>query len=208
MRLITFALTALVTLYSFTAHAGIFKIDLLAPSAIPSNNEFRGNIPLAERFYTLGGNLQANQAGELTLEFSFLDKEAGRVNTFESEGFSINTTTDKTPFAYTKAYSAGDLIDFHFSTSVLAAPFNSVLNGNNTTTPLYVSFAIALDTLYKGELYDAILFFDDGGVNYEDDNHDDLLIGIKAKANVPESSALILMLMGLAGLFAARRMKA
>lgn len=207
MRLITFALTALVTLYSFTAHAGIFKIDLLAPSAIPSNNEFRGNIPLAERFYTLGGNLQANQAGELTLEFSFLDKEAGRVNTFESEGFSINTTTDKTPFAYTKAYSTGDLIDFHFSTSVLTAPFNSVLNGNNTTTPLYVSFAIALDTLYKGELYDAILFFDDGGVNYEDDNHDDLLIGIKAKANVPESSAFILMLMGLAGLFVVRRKK-
>jgi len=72
---------------------------------------------------------------------------------------------------------------------------------------IYVSFAIALDTFYKGELYDAILFFDDGGVNYEDDNHDDLLIGIKAKANVPESSALILMLMGLAGLVAVRRTK-
>ncbi len=41
-------------------------------------------------------------------------------------------------------------------------------------------------------------------MNYEDDNHDDLLIGIKAKANLPESSALILMLMGLAGLVVVR----
>ena len=71
-----------------------------------------------------------------------------------------------------------------------------------------ITFALtALDTFYKGELYDAILFFDDGGVNYEDDNHDDLLIGIKAKANVPESSAWILMLMGLAGLVVVRRKK-
>lgn len=207
MGFIKYALASLITLSSLTAHAGLLKIDLLSETAIPSNNDFKGNIPVAERFYTLGGNLQANQTGQLTLEFSFLDKEAGRVNTFESEGFSINTTTDKVPFVYTKAYSEGDDISFGFFTTVLAAPYNSVLNGSNTTTPLYVSFAIALDTVYKNVFYDAILFFDDGGLSYEDDNHDDLLIGIKARAHVPESSTLVLMFMGLAGLFAARRMK-
>jgi hypothetical protein len=55
-------------------------------------------------------------------------------------------------------------------------------------------------------MYDAILFFDDTGGYKDDDNHDDLVIGIKA--SVPESSTFVLMLMGLAGLFAARRLKA
>lgn len=207
MRLFKFAPVVLVALCSVTAQAGLLKIDLPNTTAISSKNDFRGNIPLAERLYTLGANLQSNITGELTLEFSFLDKEARRVNTFESEGFSIDTATNKTPFVYTKAYSMGDLITFNFSTTLLAAPFDMVTNGSNTIMPLYVSFAIALDTLYKGELYDAILFFDDGGMSLDDDNHDDLLIGIKAKANVPESSGLMLILMGIAGLFAARRMK-
>jgi len=208
MKLIKYALASLITLGSLTANAGLLKIDALTETAIPSNNDFRTKIPVAERFYTLGGNLQANQTGELTLEFKFLDKEAGRVNTFESEGFSINTTTDKTPFSYTKTYSESDNIDFSFFTTVLAAPYNTVVNGSNTTTPLYASFAVALNTTYKNVFYDAILFFDDAGVGYEDDNHDDLLIGIKAKAHVPESSTLVLMFMGLAGLCAVRRMKA
>lgn len=208
MRLIKYALASLITLSSLTANAGLLKIDLLTETAIPANNDFKGNIPLAERFYTIGGNLQANQTGELTVEFSFLDKEASRENTFESEGFSINTTTQKSPFAYTRAYSESDDISFGFFTTMLATPYNSVLNGSNTTAPLYVSFAIALNTVYKNVFYDAILFFDDGSISAEDDNHDDLLIGIKARAHVPESSTLVLMLMGLAGLFAARRMKA
>jgi hypothetical protein len=208
MRLIKYALASFVTLGSLTAHAGLLKIDIAGESAMPTNNEFRGHIPVADRFYTLGGNLQANQTGELTLEFSFLDKEAYRVNTFESEGFSINTTTDKIPFMYTKAYSEGDDISFSFFTNLLPAPYHTVVNGSNTTAPHYTSFAVALNTVYKKVFYDAILFFDDGSVNQEDDNHDDLLIGIKAKATVPESSTLILMFMGLAGLLAVRRMKA
>jgi hypothetical protein len=208
MRLIKYALASLITLSSLTANAGLLKIELGAETAIPTNNDFLSKIPVTERFYTLGGNLQANQTGSLTLSFNFLDKEASRVNTFESEGFSINSTTQKAPFVYTKTYSESDDISFSFFTTLLAAPFNTVVNGSNTTAPGYVSFAIALDTIYKGVLYDAILFFDDAGLSYDDDNHDDLLIGIKAHANVPESSTLILMFMGLAGLLAARRMQA
>lgn len=208
MKLIKYALAAFVTLVSLTANAGLLKIDITAPTAIPTNNDFRGKIPAAQRFYTLGANLQANQTSELTLEFSFLDKEAYRVNTFESEGFSIDTTPGQTPFAYTKMYSEGDLISFNFFSTPLPAPYNAVVNGANTIEPRYVSFAVALNTVYKNVFYDAILFFDDGSPTIEDDNHDDLLIGIKAKATVPESSTLILMFMGLAGLFAARKMKA
>lgn len=212
MKLIKYTLASLITLSSLTANAGLLKIDVLAPTAIASNNDFRNKIPLAERLYTLGSNLQANQTGELTLEFKFLDKEAGRVNTFESEGFSINTTTAKTPFTYTKFYSESEDIDFSFFTEVLTEPYNIVLNGDNTTALGYVSFAVALNTTYKNVFYDAILFFDDAGIGRDDDNHDDLLIGIKAKAqvkaHVPESSTLILMFMGLTGLVAVRRIKA
>jgi hypothetical protein len=71
-----------------------------------------------------------------------------------------------------------------------------------------MSFAIALNATFNGVFYDAVLFLDDTGDKgpTDDDNHDDLIIGIKA--TVPEPSTVILMLMGLASLFGARRLKA
>lgn len=204
MKLIKFTAAAILAASSITAHAGLLKIDGGTDVTIPSNNDFRGYVGTTQ--YNFGGNLQANQTGELTLTFNFLAEEAGAVNTFTSGSSSINNTTQKAPFTYTGNYADGSLIDFGFSTDRLSAAFNTVLNGSNVIGEGVVSFAIALNTTYKGVAYDAILFFDDvGGIN-DDDNHDDLLIGVKA-VQVPESSAFILMMLGIAGLVGARRRK-
>lgn len=204
MKLIKFTTAALFTLSSLTAQAGLIKIDGGTELSIPSNNDFSSYIAATE--YTLGGNLQTNQAGPLSLTFNFLATEAGWLNTFESEGNIINNTTSKTPFSYTKSYADSEDISFSFYTLGLNPLWNFVLNGSNSLGDGVVSFAVALDTTYKGIQYDAILFFDDTGGFNDDDNHDDLLIGVKA-ATVPESSAFVLMLLGLASLVGARRRK-
>lgn len=204
MKLIKLTAAAILAASSVAANAGLLTIDGGTTVPIPSNNDFRGFVGSPD--YNFGGNLLANQTGGLTLTFSFLAEEAGALNTFVSEGFSIDNETLKSPFSYTQYYTDGGLINFSFSTDRLSSLFNTVFNGANVVGDGVVSFAIALDTTYKGIAYDAILFFDDvGGVN-DDDNHDDLLIGIKA-VKVPESSAFVLMLLGLAGLVGARRQK-
>lgn len=202
MKLIKIAAAALITLSSFAAQAGLMYIDGGINQAIPNNNYFKPDVN--PQVYNIGGNLKASQTDTLFLSFEFLGKEAGWTNTFTSEGNTI--TTNGGSFSYDKAYTLGELIQFTFKTGGAAVLPNTVANGGNNNGDHFVSFAIALDTEFKGVMYDAILFFDDTGGFDDDDNHDDLVIGIKA--HVPESSTFVLMLMGLAGLFAARRLKA
>jgi hypothetical protein len=204
MKLIKFTAAAVFALSSLAANAGLLKINGGADATIPASNDFAAFVGTAG--YNFGGNLYANQTGSLSLTFNFLAKEASALNTFTSDGSFIDSDTLKSPFSYVKNYAEDDLIEFGFSTNRLAPLLNFVLNGSNVTGDGVVSFAIALDTTYKGIAYDAILFFDDAGGLNDDDNHDDLLIGVKA-VQVPESSTLVLMLLGLAGLFGARRLK-
>lgn len=213
MKLIKIAAAALITLSSFAAQAGLMYIDGGTNQAVPANNYFKN--ALNPQTYNIGGNLKANQTDTMFLSFEFLGKEAGWTNTFTSESNTNLITTGGGSFSYSKAYTLGDLIDFTFAAGANLNPNpNSVANGSNNAGNNIVSFAIALDTTFNGVLYDAILFFDDTGSHKivngvkvpDDDNHDDLIIGIKA--HVPESSTFVLMLMGLAGLFAARRLKA
>ena len=203
MKLIKLAAAALISVSSLAAQAGLISIEGGEYKAVPSNNDFQAD--LNPQTYNVGGNLVVAQNGSLNLEFSFLGKEADWLNTFTSLGNTI-TTTSGGSFSYSQNYSLGDLIEFSFKTGGVNVSPNVVANGDNNDGEVKVSFAIALDTEFNGVLYDAILFFDDTGSWNDDDNHDDLLIGIKA--SVPESSTFVLMLMGLAGLFAARRLKA
>ena len=205
MKLIKYSAAALLALSSITANAGLLKIEAGTDAVIPTTNDFRLHVG-AVADYNFGGNLKANQTGELQLTFNFLGAEAGATNTFSSGSGSINNTTTKSPFSYVQSFTDGDLIDFSFTTDRLAPAFNYVLNGSNVVGDGVVSFAVALNKTYKGIAYDAILFFDDAGGYNDDDNHDDLLIGVKA-VQVPESSAFVLMLLGLAGLVGARRRK-
>jgi hypothetical protein len=202
MKLIKIAAAALIAFSSFAAQAGLMYIDGGANMAVPNSNFFKAD--LNPQMYNIGGNLKANQTETLSLSFSFLGKEAGWKNSFTSEGNTI--TTSGGSFSYDKAFTFGELIQFTFKTGGTGVAPNTVANGQNTNGEHLVSFATALNTTFQGVLYDAILFFDDTGGFNDDDNHDDLVIGIKAQ--VPESSTFVLMLMGLAGLFAARRLKA
>ena len=204
MKLIKYTAATLLALSSFAANAGLLKIDGGLDAVIPTSNDFRSNLNIAE--YNFGGNLKVNQGGDLKLVFNFLGAEAGATNTFTTPSGVINNDSFKSPISLTKSYADGELINFGFTTDRLPAAINYVLNGGNVQGDGVVSFAVALNKIYKGVAYDAILFFDDAGGFNDDDNHDDLLIGVKA-VQVPESSAFVLMLLGIAGLVGARRRK-
>lgn len=205
MKLIKYTAAALLAISSVAANAGLLTVSGGDIAPISTANDFRAHV--GSGTYNFGGNVAASEAGDMMLTFNFLAEEAGATNTFSSGGGAINNEAMKSAFSYTQSYTAGQLISFGFTTSRLADALNTVLNGANVVGDGLVSFAVALDTTYKGVAYDAILFFDDAGGQNDDDNHDDLLIGVKA-VKVPESSTLALMFLGLAGLFAARRMKA
>lgn len=210
MKLIKLAAAALITMSSLTAQAGLLTISAPAPVSVEvsSINNFKANLPTGAE-YTIGGNLASAVNGPMHLAFDFLGKEAGYYNIFKSvlgsTTYSIDTTMPSPSFSYSDNFSIGELLNFSFATGGWNVSPNTVTNGFNTIADGVVSFAIALDTTFDGVFYDAILFFDDTGAR-DDDNHDDLVIGIRA--TVPESSTFVLMLMGLVGLFAARRLKA
>ena len=215
MKLIKLATAALIALGSLTAQAGYLQVDGGVNTPVPTNNYYLGN--LSPKTNNIGGNLQSSINGTLSLDFTYLGHEAGWTNTFNSSslltstGGSIDTILPSPFFGYFDAYTVGENINFSFSTNGIPVP-NFVVNGNNNNGNQLVSFATALNTSFNGNSYDAILFFDDTGGYQDDDNHDDLVIGVRVigvtLTSVPESSTLILMMMGLAGLFAARRLKA
>ena len=208
MKLIQLAAAALITLSSLTAQAALIDIDGGNNTNIPNANLFKFNGSIIAPQYNQGGNLKSTIDGNLIVEFTFLGKEAGWKNTFSAGMGSLDTTSAfGDSFIHTFNVGAGDLLDFAFTTNGLAAGSNTVANGSNVSFPLtQVSFTTLLLGQFNASPFDAILFFDDTGAG-PDDNHDDLVIGVNV-IGVPESSTIALMLIGLAGLFAARRMKA
>jgi hypothetical protein len=219
MKVIQLAAAGLITLSSLGAQAAYLQIQGGVNTPVPVNNNYLGD--LSPQTYNMGGNLQSSINGILSLDFTYLGSEAGWRNNFKSSslltlaGGSIDNQLPSPFFGYFDAYTIGENINFSFNTNGSPVP-NTVVNGFNTIGNQWVSFATALNTTFKGNAYDAILFFDDtGGVKdgfKDDDNHDDLVIGVRVLdvtlTSVPESSTLILMMMGLTGLFAARRLKA
>jgi len=145
-----------------------------------------------------------------------------------------NTNSKSTILTTTQTLGKNEALNFTFSTVQGNASIN---NGSNAPLGLGIyNFAVALDTIYttkkndhdsgvtqtghvtkyytyKGDgleyAFDAVLFLDDikGFNTPDDDNHDDLIIGINI-VKVPEPSALLLMGLGLLGLAGARRLKA
>jgi hypothetical protein len=214
MKLIKFAAVAALALGSLSANAGLLTVSgdpMDTSDLIPVSpaNDFIGDIGAPTKYWA-GRNLVSESAGSLYLEFSFLGEEAGWRNEFFSGSGMINNEGTDASFGYTQSFAAGEEVDFDFASHGLDPVSHSlhryISNGANNTMFGVINFAIALNTTFKGVAYDAILFLDDTGYKPDDDNHDDLIIGIKAR--VPEPSTVVLMLMGLAGLFGARRLKA
>lgn len=207
MKFIKIAAAAALTLSSLSASAGLLTISgdpLDTTNLIPISpaNDFKAVIGATH--YWTGRNLVAETNGSISLEFSFLGEEAGWLNEFYSESGLINNEGLDDTFGYTKNYAAGENIGFRFESHGLGNRL--INNGTNNTSFGVINYSIVLNSTFKGVLYDAILFLDDTGYKPDDDNHDDLIIGIKAE--VPEPSTIMLMLMGLAGLVGARRLKA
>jgi hypothetical protein len=208
MKLIKFAAAALLALSSLSASAALISIVDSGSSeyqpniATPANNNFTQAGIVTPSQYTIAGSLQAN--AKLKVTYYYLGKEANWTNLFAvpgsveaplggSSGASLNKGS------ITTIVEKDSLFDFVFYSPLKGAEYSvSNAEGPNGAP------ANAGD-------YDAILFLDDtagflDGVP-DDDNHDDLLIGVRVTA-VPEPTTLLLMSMGLLGLFGARRLKA
>lgn len=209
MKLLKFAAAALLALSSLSASAGLISIDGGSlPQIIPANNDFKNKLPVGQT-YVVGGDLVSDVNGTLELTYSFLAEDAFWTNSIVVDGNIIDNYSNNAPFTVTQSYNAGDALDFKFES--YGDIFRTITNGFNVIGNVDVfNYSVALNTTYNGVAYDAILFLDDTGwtgPGVDDDNHDDLIIGLKVK-NVPEPSTVLLMLMGLAGLIGARRMKA
>lgn len=230
MKLIKLAAAAVLALSSISASAGLISVvdsgsSAYAPNiAAYANNNFTTPGYVTPSSYTIAGSLKAN--AKLAVTYYFLGQESSWVNTFSVPG-DAEAGLSKTNKGTITTYVEKDaLFDFLFTSIV---PPTAILPGHNlsvtnaqgstlgTNNRVY-SFAVALNAYFSGQgpnakaahagNYDAILFLDDTGPNAgDDDNHDDLLIGVRV-TDVPEPTTLLLMSMGLLGLFGARRLKA
>lgn len=200
------------------------------PTAANNNFTQPGLISTPDSKYTVAGSLKAN--GKLKVTYYYIGKEASWTNLFSVPGSAEaalggSTNLDINKGTITTIVEKDSLFDFAFNSPNKGVQY-TVTNAQGAvklSNNRYYSFAVALNSTYTAsagagwnenkahaDKYDAILFLDDSagvvdGVAKDDDNHDDLVIGVKVTA-VPEPTTLLLMSMGLLGLFGARRLKA
>jgi len=229
MKLVKFAAAAVLAASSFAANASLLQISGGTTIDIPApKNDFEKNFPL-DQTYNVGGNLIVNATGNYFLTYTLIGYEASYTNSFYINGDSGSVIDNQLSSGVTlsslTAYTAGQALSFAFHTVQGNATVN---NGSNLAMGLgNYNFAVALDTTFtplagdhnsvgkyynvtgSPQSYDAVLFLDDvkGFGTPDDDNHDDLIIGIRI-VKAPEPSALLLMGLGLLGLAGARRLKA
>lgn len=202
---------------SLGANAGLLTIAGGADVVIPANNAYFAD---GVTKYNIGGDLSSTKAANIT--YTYLAAEAGYYNTFTAAGNTLgNKGVSTVGSSFTLYNVMAGLLDFTFATNgswtspAPGADAGSVANGANVTDLFgnVHSFATLFNYTYKGKFYDAILVFDDTGPGrlidgtytlVDDDNHDDLVIGLNIVA-VPAPAAVLLMGLGLLGLGAARR---
>lgn len=160
---------------------------------------------------------QLSATGPLTVQYTYLGKEAGFTNVFLVHGVP-EFTTGTTPVGTTVSETllAAGLLNFSFGAN---QPTSSVDNGSNplvipTNSPnFFVSFfdSTGIQTYnHLGALSgtSGVIALDDGGGgNPADADYDDLVVRFAVTA-VPEASTWAMMLLGFAGMaFLAYRRK-
>jgi hypothetical protein len=154
---------------------------------------------------TSGTQLRVNQDG--FVDFFYVGAESGFTNTFTSGGNSATEGNEGFKFSgyasFTTAVSAGDILDFSF-TSANRSALTPVDNFNNTNLQ---GLGIIFDSNTSGSLMQVVLGYDDQ-ITGDDNDHDDMLIRADFRpapasvAAVPVPAAVYLFGSGLLGLTA------
>jgi hypothetical protein len=211
MKRIRCALFATLSTFAATANAlPLLSIDGGASQNVSGLNDILNPAEYSGYQYNMGGQLKfgLGLTGIAELKFTYLGKEAGWNNQFHAYGNSLtvgaNLNDSFTAYDYNPSDNSG-LLDFKFLTQGQGLLSE---NGSNDGS-IKDNFGILLDYTHNGIFYDAVLLYDDGGGldnsgAVDDDNHDDLVIGLNV-TNVPEPGALGLLALGLLGLGIAQR---
>ena len=182
-RIATTLMPALALTCAVSTAQAAFVFDDSASTALPGNNYFATDLQaLGYDSLVIGEQLSVNQTGTIT--FHFIGSESGYDNSFNLSGtaFFTEQVTNYIPLnmsGYDTGngvvasinVTAGDVVDFSFSSSSAAAlsPVDN-LSGLNLQ-----GLGIIFDSS-AGSATQLILAYDDQTFWGDDDNHDDMLI--------------------------------
>jgi hypothetical protein len=172
---------------------------------IVDSNNFKAQLGGDGTQYNIGSNVLFSVAGNYEITFTALAQESGFYNSLTAYGLTLNETPLGTTFTVSvNGAQVNDLLSFQFQAMNNGNPVGSgVANGSNNPFASAQSFATILNGVFGGTSYDAILLWDDSGAN-QDDNHDDMIVGVTITA-VSAPSTLAILGLGLFALGVSRR---
>jgi hypothetical protein len=193
------------------AAAVTFNVGIGAPvQAIPSNNNFQGNLNSAGLYQYTAGGASVSLSGKAKVTFEFLGSESGFNDSFSAGGGTIFVAENSSFTAWGPValgslnYNAGAISDWIFSSSGGAT--------NKGIGTLEFGIFLPRGAQAGGSYSSNVLYlgFDDQ-INGDDDNHDDMIIRVTAEdlfdpgGGVPEPATWAMLVTGFGLVGAVRR---